>query len=171
MRHRRMQAPINSIKHYVHMANSTIASGAVRNQILVDAVTVASAGANAFDVTEGSLVKAVHMDYWVLNEGASGVNTQFIGILEKVPTGQAGATAGELVNLGAYSNKKNILNSFQGNLGATIDGVQSLPYMQGWFKIPKGKQRFGLGDSLVLSLLSTGVSVAICGLSTYKEYQ
>ncbi len=170
MRHRRMLAPINSVKHYVHQTNANLASGVIRNQVLVDAVTVAAAGGNAQDVTEGSLVKAVHLDFWCMNEAATGVNTQFNAILEKVPTGQAGATAGEMVNLGAYENKKNILNSFQGNLAAAVDGAQSLPYMQGWFKIPKGKQRFGVGDSLVLSLLTSGATVAICGLCTYKEY-
>ncbi len=166
-----MLAPINSIKHYVHQTNANIVSGAIRNEVLADAVTVAAAGANAFDVTEGSLVKAVHLDYWLLNEGSTGTNTQCNAILEKVPSNQAAVTAGQIVNLGAYPNKKNVLHSFQGNISAAIDGVSSLPYMQGWFKIPKGKQRMGLGDRIVMSILSSGTTIAICGLCTYKEYQ
>ncbi len=171
MPHRRMVAPIVSIKHYVHQSNSNVATGVIRNEVLVDAVTVSAEGAASNQVTEGSLVKAIHLDFWCLNEGATGTNTQLNAILEKVPAGQAGATAAQMVNLGAYPNKKNILQSFQGNLAAAIDGVQSLPYMQGWFKIPKGKQRMGLGDRMILSILSSGVTIAVCGLSTYKEYQ
>ncbi len=170
MRHRRMQAPINSIKHYVHRTNVAISSAAVLNEVLTDAVTVASTGANSFDVSEGSLVKAIHLDYWVLSNGATATNTQFVSVLEKVPSNQAAITAAQIVNLGAYPNKKNILNSFQGNMGAAVDGQSVIPFMQGWFKIPKGKQRQGLGDRIVLSMAAVGQEVAVCGLSTYKEY-
>ncbi len=170
MRHR-MVAPINSIKHYVHRTNLVRTSGQVLEEVLADAVTVSSEGSNSLDVTEGSLVKAIHMDYWVLNDGASGTITQFVAILEKIVSNQIGPTAAQLANLGAYPNKKNILYSFQGNLGAAIDGQASLPFIRGWFKIPRGKQRMGLGDRLVLSVLSTGESIAVCGLCTYKEYQ
>ncbi len=166
-----MVAPINTVKHYVHRTNLVRATGVQLNQTLVDAVTVAAEGANAFEVTEGSLVKAIHMDYWVLNGGATNTVTQFTAILEKAQQNQVGATAAELANLGAYDNKRNILWSFQGNLGAAIDGQASVPFIQGWFKIPKGKQRFALGDKLFLSLVSVGESIDICGLSTYKEYK
>jgi len=54
-----MVAPINSIKHYVARTNTGVATGALSTNVLVDAVAVASAGGNAFDVTEGSIVKAV----------------------------------------------------------------------------------------------------------------
>ncbi len=170
-RFKRMLAPIVSVKHYVHRTNVTVTSGTIENVVLADAVTVASAGGNAFDVTEGSVVKAVHLDYWVLNIGASNTNTQWTAILEKVPSNQTAATAAQLANLGAYTNKKNILHSFQGNIAAAVDGNGGIPFLQGWFKIPKGKQRMGLGDRLVVSAVSTGVSIRICGLCTYKEYQ
>ncbi len=166
-----MVAPIHSVKHYVHRANTVISSGNISAIVLVDAVTVATAGANSFDVTEGSLVKAIHLDHWIINNAATGINTQFNAILEKVPAGAASATAGEIINLGAYDNKKNVLNSFQGNLSAGIDGANATPFMQGWFKIPRGKQRMGLGDRLVLSVLTTGQSCESCGLVVYKEYQ
>ncbi len=166
-----MLAPIVSVKHYVTRSNATLTTGTIENFVLIDAVTVAAAGANSRDVTEGSVVKAIHLDFWILNIGASNSNTQWNAILEKVPAGQTAATAAQLVNLGAYPNKKNILHSFQGNMGASVDGVSPIPYMQGWFKIPKGKQRMGLGDRLVLSHTSTGTSVRPCGLCVYKEYQ
>ncbi len=166
-----MVAPINSIKHYVQRANLARTTGQILNQVLVDAVTVATEGANAFDVVEGAVVKAIHMDYWVHSDGATGTSTQFNAILEKVQNGVVGATASQMLNLGAYPNKRNILWSFQGNMGAAVDGQGVIPFIQGWFKIPRGKQRFGLGDQLLLSLVSTGQTIEVCGQSVYKEYQ
>ncbi len=170
-RHRRMLAPISSIKHYVHRTNTALASGAVQNHVLVDAVSVAAAGGNAQDVTEGSVVKAVHLGHWVLTDGLTDTNTAFTAIVEKVVANQTAATAAQLANLGSYPNKKNIFYSFQGNLQAAVDGVAPLQFVGGWLLIPKGKQRFGAGDSLVLSMTPAGQQVAICGLTTYKEYQ
>ncbi len=171
MRHRRMVAPINSIKHYVSQTNILRTAGQVLEFVVSDAVAVANAGANAQDVTEGSLVKAVHMDFWVIDVGASGADSQVTAILEKIPANQIGPTLAQLANLGAYINKKNILYSFQGVLGAAVDGQATLPFIRGWFKIPLGKQRMGLGDRLVLSVVSIEESIRVCGLTTYKEYQ
>ncbi len=168
---RRMLAPINTIKHFVQQPNTALATATIRNQILVEAVAVGNAFANTFDVIEGAVIKAIHMDFWILNEGASGTTTQWNAILEKVVAGGTGATLTNILNLQAYDNKKNVLHTFQGNVQAAVDGGGSTPYIQGWFKIPKGKQRFGAGDSLVLSLLSNGQAAAICGVAIYKEYQ
>ncbi len=166
-----MLAPIVSVKHYIQQTNALLTSTTVRSQVLVNAVSVGDAHANTFDVTEGSIIKAIHLDFWVMSDGATDTNTQWNAILEKVVAGQDAATLTNLLNLQAYPNKKNIFNSFQGNLSAAVDGVNPTTYMQGWFKIPKGKQRFGAGDSLVLSVMSTGQTCVICGMATYKEYQ
>ncbi len=167
----RMVAPIVSVKHFVALTNQTVNSAGLLSLVIVDAVSVGDAHSAVSDVTEGSLVKAVHMDHWVLNNGGTGTIGQYTAILEKVPAGQAGSTAAQLLSLTAYPNKKNILHTFQGNLSAAIDGANALSYMQGWFKIPKGKQRFGLGDRLILSMTPTGQQVNVCGMSIFKEYQ
>ncbi len=166
-----MLAPIVSVKHYIQQTNALLSSAVVRSQVLVNAVSVGDAHANTFDVTEGSVIKAVHLDFWVMSDGATDTNTQWNAILEKVVAGQDSANVTNMLNLQAYPNKKNIFNSFQGNLSAAVDGANPTTYMQGWFKIPKGKQRFGIGDSLVLSIMPTGQICVICGMATYKEYQ
>ncbi len=166
----RMLAPIKSIKHYVGQSNAALVSGTIRNQVLVDAVTVATAGASAGAVEEGSLVKAIYLDFWVLGDDLTGTNSQINSIFEKVPAGQVPVTAAQIVNLGSYPNKKNVFDSFQGNIGMAIDGNPATPQLRGWHKIPKGKQRMGLGDKLVYSILSSGNDVAICGQAVYKEY-
>ncbi len=167
---RRMVAPINSIKHFVPRTNTGLASGAVSAEVLADAVAVAAAGTNIFDVKEGSVIKAVWLEYWVAETGVTDSNTQITAILEKVPNGLASVTAALIVNLMGYDNKKNVLHTFQGNVAAQIDGNGMVPYMRGWFKIPKGKQRFGLGDRLVMTTFSSGNAAAICGMCIYKEY-
>ncbi len=171
MRHRRMLAPINSNKHYVHRTNTSIATGSISAHIAVNSV-VAPATSNAEDVEEGSVVKAVHLEYWLNSDGATGTTVQFILIVEKVPSGQTAVTAAQIVNLGAYQNKKNILYTTQGNLGASVDGQSSVPVLRDWVLIPKGKQRMGLGDRIVTSMHPIGsVGAAFCGLVTYKEYR
>ncbi len=169
MPHRKMLAPINTVKHYVHRSNSGVASGSISSNVIVDAV-VAPATGNAFDVKESAVIKAVHIEFWLLMVGASGSTSQFAMIIEKVPSNQASVTVAQMLNLGAYTNKKNILYTTQGVLGSFIDGSPSIPIIKSWFLIPKGKQRFGLGDRLVVSMAPTGQTTNICGLSTYKEY-
>ncbi len=168
-RHRRMLAPINTVKHYVHRTNVSIASGAVNANTLVDAV-VAPATANAFEVKEGAVVKAVHLEYWVIGSGTTGNTSQFMGILEKVPVNSASVTSAQILNLGAYPNKKNILYSTQGVIGQAVDGQAGVPIIRDWALIPKGKQRFGQTDRLVWTVGAIGASVNLCGLTTFKEY-
>ncbi len=170
MARRRMLAPITSMKHYTHKSNAVITDAAVVNITVVDA-QVAPASSNALDVEEGSIVKAIHLEYWLLSNGATGSDCQFTVIVEKVPSNLAAVTAAQIVNLGAYTNKKNILFTSQGVIGAGVDGQGALPVINMWLLIPKGKQRMGLGDRIVVSFLPIGENVNICGLATYKEFR
>ncbi len=169
MRHRKMLAPINSIKHYVQAENASLASGSNRQIVLVDGVSIAVAAANTFDVVEGSIVKAVFIELWVKSSAASGANTKFQLGLEKSPSGVGSMSFANMNNLMPYDNKKNILYYSQGVIGDTE--TQGIPVIRQWFLIPKGKQRFGLGDRLILSISTTGAALQICGFSTYKEYK
>ncbi len=164
-----MVAPINSIKHYVGLPLATITAGNVQNNELVDA-QVAPASAAAEDVHEGSLVKAVFIEMWIVNDGASGLETQFTVALEKKPSDGPDMTFTNSQNLGAYPNKKNILYVTQGVLAPFLNGQSSVPIIRNWVLIPKGKQRFGLGDQLVLNMSAVGQDIRRCGISTYKEY-
>jgi len=170
-RRRRVLAPIQSIKHYVQYASSTIGTGLVVNLDIVHAVSVASVGAQTDEVEEGSIVKAVHVEMWCLCSGSSGAITQFNYVLEKLVSGQTPINYTQILNLASYPNKKNVLYTSQGNLPSRIDSSGTVPIMRGWFLIPKGKQRMGLGDKIVLSIASTGSALDRCGMMTYKEYK
>ncbi len=80
-------------------------------------------------------------------------------------------TTGQMAALHDYDNKKNILFTAQGLLTPN-DGGQ-VPVLRSWYKIPKGKQRFGLADELVLSIRNnnaTAIDINLCGVIIYKEY-
>ncbi len=163
-----MLAPIHTIKHYVHKTNTFVATGAIDSQDVVHAVVAPATGA-AEDVSEGSIVKAVYIERWILNSGATDTFNTFTLMVEKMPGNGTPITAAQMLNLGAYPNKKNILYTTQGALGASVDGAQGVPVIRAWVLIPKGKQRMGLDDEIVVTLHSVGSS-QICGITTYKEY-
>ncbi len=170
MARRRMLAPINSIKHFVPRTNTSQAIGSVVNLVIADAVS-APASTNTFDVIEGAIIKAVRCEMWIAQGLASGTLTQAVVIVEKVPANQNGATVTNLLNLQAYDNKKNILYTFQGMIGSVESGNQPIPSIREWVLIPKGKQRFGRGDRLIMSITTVSQIMNTCGMFIYKEYR
>ncbi len=170
VRHRRMLAPINSNKYYVHQTIVTVVSGVILNVNLVDAV-VAPAAATSFQVEEGSLVKAIWVELWLTGASTAGNTSSFNITLEKIPANQTAMTFTQSANLGAYPNKKNILYTTQGVIGS-VAGGQPLPLLRQWFAIPKGKQRMGLSDRIMLNISNQGsIDEIICGIFIYKEYR
>ncbi len=164
-----MLAPINTVKHYVAQTNTSVASGGILNVKLVDAV-VAPATANAFDVKQGSVIKAVFVEFWIGADGATNTETQFVLTIERTISNALPMNAAEILNLGSYRNKKNIMYTSQGVIGTMIDGNGSIAIYRQWLLIPKGKQRFGLDDSLFVNITSVGTTMRVCGISIYKEY-
>ncbi len=162
----RMRPVIITIKHYVNNENTSLASGAIRSIDLIDAVGQ-SAVSNVQDVVEGSKVSAIFIEHWVKSFANAGTDVKFQALLEKVPAGATSVTFSQMNSLMGYLNKKNVLWFSQGVLG---DGTtQSVPITRDWHKIPKSKQRFGLGDKLVLTISATDFALQNCGFATFKE--
>jgi len=148
------------------MTLSSATTGTTNTEVFIQAVegTVANL---VTEVIEGAIVKAVFVELWAIGTTAD----QFFTILlEKRPSGLAGVTHTEIASLGTYKNKKNVLYTTQGL--ASNDGIAApIPIIRQWFKIPKGKQRFGLLDALSLAVSSRGdATIKYCGFATYKEY-
>ncbi len=162
-----MLAPINTEKHYLATSKTSVAQSTVLAIPIVDAVADPTA---TNEVQEGAIIKAVHLEYWVSVDATLGDIGQQIAVLEKVPVNQASITFAQIVNLGAYTNKKNILWTFQGLVNDS-NSSGAIPIIRDWMLIPKGKQRFGLSDRLVFTLASVVTTAVICGLSTYKEFK
>ncbi len=160
-----MKTPIHSQKHYHQITLSTATTGAETATILLEAKGSPTSGLD--EVKEGAIVKAVYIELWLIGS----VSDQFFTLIfSKIPSGLALATYAEMAALGTYENKKNVLFTSQGL--ASNDGIGNpVAVMRGWFKIPRGKQRMGLGDKLAINVASRGSgTITYCGFATYKEY-
>ncbi len=156
---------VHSIKHYVQQSISTVTAGAVTTVDVV--VSVARDAVNTVsEVVEGSSIKAVYVEVWARSATTSASSGQMV-FFKRMSDGSA-PNATQIAALGDWNNKKNI---FYTTMGLFNDQDSSAVVMfKGWIKIPKSKQRFGLGDRLQMSFFATGVDYQICGFFTYKEY-
>ncbi len=170
MARRRMLAPINSVKHYVQRAITNVAVAGIVNEVVIDAV-VATAVNLPNEVLEGAVIKAVFVEVWPTGIGAEASNSAFNITVEKVPAAAPLMTNAQSLNLMVYPNKKNILYTTQGVVNSEV-GINPVPLLRQWITIPKGKQRFGLGDRLVVNYSSiSSISYLICGIYVFKEYR
>ncbi len=120
----------------------------------------------AVEVVEGAVVKAVYVELWVIGQSDAASGNVLVSLYKR-PGDATDMTAAEHGDLNSYTNKKNILYHTQ---GITNDGVaNATPFVRQWFKIPKGKQRFGLNDRLSLAVMTQAEAVNYCGFATYKE--
>ncbi len=133
---------------------------------IIDSVPVVDK--NAVDeVEEGAVIKAVFVEMWLLDSSNDG---SFIVGLMKDPSGIPAIGFANTNALNGFTNKKNILYVTQG-LSPNNGVGNPVPIIRQWFKIPKGKQRFGLGDKLRLFITNNGLNnLEFCGFFTYKEY-
>ncbi len=163
-----MRAPIHSKKHIFQISQSTVSQGLAVTTTFVSAIEASSATPQ--HISEGAVVKACYVEFWVSQDSASTVGSYTI-VLVKNPGNNATPTTANMAALHDYDNKKNILFTAQGLLTPN-DGGQ-VPVLRGWYKIPKGKQRFGLNDTLqvvVRNNNATAIDINFCGLAVYKEY-
>ncbi len=150
------------------MENATNADATRRTVELVSAVAQ-NAVTNAEDVVEGSIIKAVYIELWFKGNAVAGTEDKFQFAIEKVPAGAAQLNFTDMNSMMGYANKKNVFYFSQGVTGDLTTG--SIPIFRQWMLLPKGKQRFGLGDRLVLAVSTTGATCNTCGFTTYKEYK
>ncbi len=161
-----MRPRVNATKHIVQVSLANVAAGAISQFSIVDALQVPTLTA-ADEVREGAIVSACYIELWVTSGDAAQAST--IITLEKLIGSSAAMTAAEIAALNAYDNKKNVLNIFMGLVAPNVQ--VATPAIRGWYKIPKGKQRFGIGDRLVLNVMGQSNDVNVCGFFLFKEQQ
>ncbi len=157
---------VHSTKHYVQHSIGTVTAGAVEDNDFVFATDVGAKNL-VNEVEEGSSVKAIYLELWIRSAATSAAS--FVFCVAKRGGGQDQPTASDMAALGDFVNKKNILYVTQG-LTNDVDSSAMALY-RGWIKIPKSKQRCGLGDKISWHLFAVGQSINFCGFVTYKEYQ
>ncbi len=161
-----MRPIIKSRKHIVQLPFDALSTGTAQNNLLIESVAV-TAKNTPREVEEGAIVKAVFIELWVQNEG--NLAHQIIVLSKQTDLG-LGPTFAEMATLDTWTNKKNILFTHEG-LSANDAVGNPQRVMFGWFKIPKSKQRFGLGDTLALTVSNPSANnLNRCGFSLYKEY-
>ncbi len=159
-----MRPTINTEKHIVQFSLAAVASGAISTLTLAIA-KAAVVGATTTHVREGSKIAAIYIEMWVSSDDAASGTT--IVTLERLAGGMSVMTTTESASLDSYDNKKNVLHTM---MGLTPSNVQyPMAVVKGWFKIPKGKQRMGLEDRLMLNLHGQSNGMAFCGFCVYKE--
>ncbi len=159
-----MRPRVHTEKHIVQSALFAVASGALTTvTFLIGKQNPTTT--NATHVKEGATVSAVFIEMWITSDDAA--QGSAIVTLERRPSGLIAMTAADSAALNAYDNKKNIFHTFQGLVGPNVQ--PAMPAIRGWFKIPKGKQRFGTEDILCLNVHGQSNGLAACGFFTYKE--
>jgi len=158
---------VHSTKHYVQTSISSITGGAEGEVVIVSAVAVSDKN-TASEVEEGSSIKAVYFEHW-LKAGEASNSGSFVLTVAKFPSGLPSFTFTEMASLDNAENKKNIFYTSQGLMN--INSGSATNVLKFWIKIPKSKQRFGLGDRLILQIsAAASIDLDHCGMTTYKEY-
>ena len=161
-----MRPPIHSVKHIVQFPLDQITTATRQSITLLHSVESTVANLST-EVAEGSVVKAVFVELWLDNTSNLG---ESIVTIQKDTNSSFGPTFIEMGNLFAYKNKKNVLFTHQGLTSNDVGG-NPVNIIRGWIKIPKGKQRMGLGDTLTLSISNVSSNdLNRCGMAIYKEY-
>ncbi len=156
---------VHSTKHYPQHSLETVTAGTVDNNVIVDAVAVGNKD-DPKEVEEGNSVKAVYVEHWVRSGETSPGSYAYA--IYKVPGGGAAFTAAQMAAIHDADNKKNIL--FFSQALTNNNTSNAIPVIREWVKIPKSKQRFGLGDRLIATHFAQALDSITCGFNTYKEY-
>ncbi len=159
-----MRPRVHTEKHLLQNSLFTVAASAIFNRTIAVAVS-SPASASGIDVREGCTISAVYCEMWIHTDDATS-GTAVI-TLEKVESQAPLMLAADSAALNNYDNKKNI---FYSQVGLTPNNITyPMAAIKGWFKIPKGKQRFSLNDRIVLNILAQSNGLNACGMFIFKE--
>ncbi len=158
-----MRPVIQSTKHYVQVSLSTVMAGQINAIRLINATDTRTGDDD--NIIAGAIIKAVFVEMWV-RTGDTAPGTTLVTLVKTPDTTQP--TFNDVTALHDYGNKKNVFYHTQGLIND--QDANATPFVRQWFKIPKGKQRFGLGDRLYLTVAAQALDNIICGFATYKEY-
>ncbi len=161
-----MRAPINSEKHIVQTTLSNTTAPAEIITVSVVNVVDDPVAASADQVSVGTEIRAVWIELWVLGTSQQPATT--VLSVEKRVAGAAFMTYAQSVAVHSYPNKKNIFYTTMGLVGDA--NANPTPLIRQWIKIPKGKQRFGKGDALILNVSGITDEIQICGQHIFKAY-
>jgi len=160
-----MRPRVQTVKKYIQWTITPVSVGTTVSKTIAKSVAIVNLDPG-FEVREGATVSAVYIELWVIGQSDSASGNVLVSFYKRTG-GDSNMTQAEHIALSTYDNKKNIFYHTQ---GITNDGVaNATPFIRQWFKIPRGKQRMGLNDNLMLAVSTEAEAVNFCGFATYKE--
>lgn len=154
--------PINSVKNIVDGTFLGVA-GATNTEVTLAKTVNDYTGAVVSDVPIGAKVSSVYLFVQILPAtGTANVDFYVMKRPTGVGTPNPGATGGD-------NARKWILHEEKGIPGNAADGAYPLTF-KGVIRIPKGRQRFGEGDQLLLFARGAD-NYNMCVKCIYKFYQ
>ncbi len=157
-----MRPKVHTEKHIVQHSVTNVSFGSTTNLVIVDAQAEPT---GITQVREGAIVSAVYIELWIAGTDAqpSSVSVN----LEKKLSADPPMSNAQAITLNNYPNKKNVFYITQGLVGDS--NSNPIPFVRQWFKVPKGKQNFGLLDRLILNITGLTNDIDFCGVFIYKE--
>ncbi len=143
-------------------------SGTKTNTNLAKAVTTPDPTVD-LEVAHGCIIKAVWISLDACGLAGSTALNVFDAYLMKNPG--ANLTAPDPISVGTSNEKKFVFKQWRAMIMSNVDGNN--PYhWEGWIKIPKRYQRFGVDDTLVLQSACTSATTGHCSIQClYKWYR
>ncbi len=158
-----MRPIVNTEKRIFQITLGTAAVGGAALRIPIKCVQDPVASAPD-EIPPGAVVKAAYVELWLLGDQQT-VSTSST-IVYRTMGNSTAPTAAEMQDLNSWPGKKNILEMHQGLIGAA--DTNPVPFYRNWIKIPKGKQRFGIGDTLSISIKAISNDTEFCGVVIFK---
>ncbi len=150
--------PVNRIKHVVD-TSATVTAGTQLNTVIIDTVD-APVLANTDEVITGSKVHGIYLKVEVAsNEMDAGAIPNVYMVVFKNPGSNLTTPAANSV--GSNDSKRYIIHQEMILINNLAGGNPRILF-NGVIKIPKGYQRNGPDDALVVGVLSTAVNITFC---------
>ncbi len=152
--------PINSVKNILDATALTVSAGVITTVDLMTVVNDYAGG--AIEVPVGAVVRGVYLFFQIQPQTLKVAIEAYVA---KVPPGLTlpvpGATGGD-------SGRRFILHEEKGIPGPSNNGSPPSTF-RGYVKLPRGRQRVGESDRLVLRVSSAG-AYDMCAKAIYKWY-
>ncbi len=152
--------PVNSVKNILDGTFLGVAAGVITTADVITNVNTYAGG--AIEVPTGAVIRGIYLFVQIQPQAVASQVDMYVG---KFPPGSVlpvpGATGGNV-------NRRFILHEEKGIPGAANNG--SPPHtFRGYVKLPRGRQRIGETDRIVVRI-SSATAYDACVKSIYKWY-
>ncbi len=123
--------------------------------------------ANVTDVELGSTVNSIYLKVEINATSSAALSNAYMYIM-KNPGGNLSTVNGNVI--GASDIKKYVIHQEMVMMQQVTNSNPRTLFV-GIIRIPRGYKRFGVNDSLIISIFSPGVNINFCVQCIYKSYK